>query len=60
MREKKRKGKRHFCLARFDPRDLPMYPRTLPQDYENLQGVKNFYLNKTDVITVNTSKLFRV
>ena len=63
MKEKKRKGKTYFRLARFDadrPSDVPKDVTTRLRKL-SVHDVKNFYLNKTDVIiTVITSKVFRV
>ena len=64
MKEKKRKGKRYFCFARFDPErptDESKDVTTRLRKLSRIHGGKNFYWNKSDVIiTVNTSKLFRV
>ena len=60
----KMKGKKYFCLARFDPErlfDVRKDVTTKLRKLCRIYGVNIYYLNKTYVIiTVNTSKVFRV
>ena len=65
MKEKKKERKNILPFGKIRSRETfrctqGRYHKTT-KAFSNVHGVKNFYLNKTDVIiTVNTSKLFRV